>query len=291
VSDIFPGDAIPDREPRSEKGFIRMTLPKGWNVAKKEELRRVCWRLVMVVAALSALMVLTGCGSVADLQAPGVTLTVDPVGQPKAVSTGVQLLVLLTVLSIAPSILVLATSFTRIVIVLSMLRTAIGTPNSPPTQVLVGLSLLLTFFVMAPVFSQINTDALQPYINNQIDQSTAFERAMDPIRNFMFKQTRDKDLELFLTFNHQARPETMADIPTIVLLPAFVISELRMAFLMGFMIYVPFLVIDLVVSSVLLSMGMMMLPPSLVSLPFKLLLFIMVDGWYLISRSLLLSYS
>jgi flagellar biosynthesis protein FliP len=258
---------------------------------EQKDVRRHLVRLLLVTAFLASMLVLAGCASVSDLQAPGVTLTVEPAGQPKAVSTGVQLLVLLTVLSIAPSILVLATSFTRIVIVLSMLRTAIGTPNSPPTQVLVGLSLLLTFFVMAPVFNDINTNALQPYVNNQIDQATAFERAMDPIRNFMFKQTRDKDLELFLNFNHQERPQTLADIPTIVLLPAFVISELRMAFLMGFMIYVPFLIIDLVVSSVLLSMGMMMLPPSLVSLPFKLLLFIMVDGWYLIARSLMLSYS
>jgi flagellar biosynthesis protein FliP len=258
---------------------------------KNEELRRHLFRLLLVGAFLASLLALAGCASVSDLQAPGVTFTVEPAGQPKAVSTGVQLLVLLTVLSVAPSILILATSFTRIVIVLSMLRTAIGTPNSPPTQVLVGLSLLLTFFVMAPVFNQINTDAVQPYINNQIDQPTAFERAMDPIRNFMFKQAREKDLELFLSFNHQARPQSLADIPTIVLLPAFVISELRMAFMMGFMLYVPFLIIDLVIASVLLAMGMMMLPPSLVSLPFKLLLFIMVDGWYLIVRSLLLSYS
>jgi flagellar biosynthesis protein FliP len=274
-----------------KKEFFCMVAFNKLDEEKRSELRRHLFRVVMALVIMTSLLALTGCASVSDLQAPGVTLTVEPAGQPKAVSTGVQLLVLLTVLSIAPSILVLATSFTRIVIVLSMLRTAIGTPNSPPTQVLVGLSLLLTFFVMAPVFNDINTNALQPYVNNQIDQSTAFERAMDPIRNFMFKQAREKDLELFLSFNHQTRPQTLADIPTIVLLPAFVISELRMAFLMGFMIYVPFLVIDLVVSSVLLSMGMMMLPPSLVSLPFKLLLFIMVDGWYLIARSLMLSYS
>jgi flagellar biosynthesis protein FliP len=262
------------------------------NTSEMQKTRRpVFFRLLLASAMLIPLLALAGCAALPDFQAPGVTLTVEPAGQPKEVSTGVQLLVLLTVLSIAPSILVLATSFTRIVIVLSMLRTAIGTPNSPPSQVLTGLALLLTFFVMAPVYAQINTDAIQPYVNEQIDQSTAFTRAMDPIRNFMFKQTRDRDLELFLSFNHQARPQTLADIPTVVLLPAFVLSELRMAFLMGFMIYVPFLIIDLVVSSVLLSMGMMMLPPSLVSLPFKLLLFIMVDGWYLIARSLLLSYS
>jgi flagellar biosynthesis protein FliP len=260
-------------------------------MARWHEIRRHLMRLTIASAILAAALLLTGCSAVPGFQAPGVTFTVEPAGQPKEVSSGVQLLVLLTVLSVAPSILVLATSFTRIVIVLSMLRAAIGTPNSPPTQVITGLALLLTFFVMAPVYAQVNTDALQPYVNNEIDQQTAFTRGLDPIRNFMFKQTRDKDLELFLTFNHQPRPETIADIPTVVLLPAFVLSELRMAFLMGFMIYVPFLIIDLVVASVLLSMGMMMLPPSLVSLPFKLLLFIMVDGWYLIARSLLLSYS
>jgi flagellar biosynthesis protein FliP len=257
----------------------------------RKELRTLFLRVLLATAVLALALGMTGCAAVPGFQAPGVTFSVEPTGQPKEVSSGVQLLVLLTVLSIAPSILVLATSFTRIVIVLSMLRAAIGTPNSPPSQVITGLALLLTFFVMAPVYAQINTDAVQPYVNNQIDQETAFTRAMDPIRTFMFKQTRDKDLELFLSFNHQPRPETIADVPTVVLLPAFVLSELRMAFLMGFMIYVPFLIIDLVVSSVLLSMGMMMLPPSLVSLPFKLLLFIMVDGWYLIARSLLLSYS
>jgi flagellar biosynthetic protein FliP len=233
---------------------------------------------------------LTACQGVPQLSAPGVTLTIDPAGQPQQVSSGVQLLVLLTVLSLAPSIMILATSFTRIVIVLSLLRNAIGTPTTPPTQVIVGMALLLSFFVMAPVFSEINQNALQPYINNQIDQQTFFTRAVEPIRSFMFKQTRDKDLELFLSINGQGRPTSLNDISTIVLLPAFVISELKSAFIMGFVIYIPFLIVDMVVSSILLAMGMMMLPPSLISLPFKLLLFIMVDGWYLLTRSLLVSF-
>lgn len=245
--------------------------------------------LILIVLSFSVLA-LSGCAALPGSEAPGVTLSVQPDGEPAEVTSGVQLLVLLSVLSLAPAILVLATSFTRIVIVISMVRSAIGTPAIPPNQVVIGLSLLLTFFVMAPVYNQIDQQALQPYIENQIDQETAFDRAVVPVREFMFNQTREKDIELFLGLSNQARPETLADIPTMTLLPAFVISELRTAFTMGFVLYVPFLVIDLVVSSILLSMGMMMLPPSLVSLPFKLLLFVMVDGWYLLARSLTMSF-
>ncbi len=235
-------------------------------------------------------VLLSGCAENPQLSAPGVTLSVDPAGGPEQVSTGVQLLVLVTVLTMAPTILLLTTSFTRIVIVLSLLRNAIGSPTIPPNQVLVGLSLLLTFFIMSPVYTKINEEALQPYINKEIDQETALERAMRPVRTFMFTQTRPKDIELFLSISGEGRPQTLEDIPTASLLPAFVISELRTAFIMGFVLYVPFLIIDMVISSVLLAMGMMMLPPSLISLPFKLLLFIMIDGWYLITRSLTLSF-
>lgn len=247
-------------------------------------------KVLRIILILLPVLFLAGCAGTPELTAPGVTLSIEPAGQPKEVSSGVQLLVLLTVLSLAPSILILATSFTRIVIVLSMLRNAIGVPSAPPSQVIIGLSLLLTFFSMAPIYNQVNQEAIQPYLNEQIDQETALTKAMEPIRGFMFRQTRDKDLELFLAMNNQARPSTIDDIPTIVLMPAFVISELKTAFTMGFVIYVPFLIMDMVVSSVLLSMGMMMLPPSLISLPFKLLLFVMVDGWYLVTRSLLLSF-
>jgi flagellar biosynthetic protein FliP len=236
-------------------------------------------------------ILIAGCSEVPEFSAPGVTLTVDPSGQSKEVSTGVQLLVLMTVLSLAPSILILTTSFTRIVIVLSLLRNAIGTPTAPPTQVVIGLALLLTFFSMSPVINQINDEAIKPYSENIIDQETFFSRAIEPIREFMFRNTREKDIELFLSMSNAERPNSFEDIETVVLMPAFVISELRTAFTMGFVIYVPFLIIDMVVSSVLLSMGMMMMPPSLVSLPFKLLLFVMVDGWYLITRSLLLSFN
>ncbi len=232
-------------------------------------------------------ILLSGCSA-----APGVSLTVDGQSpEPKQVTSGVQLLVLMTVLSLAPSVLILATSFTRIVIVLSMLRNAIGTPSIPPNQVVIGLSLILTFFIMAPVYKQVNETAIQPFLNKQIDQTAAFKEGQKPIREFMFKQTREKDIQLFLELGNEPQPVTIDDIPTVSLFPAFIISELRTAFTMGFVIYIPFLVIDLVVSSILLSMGMMMLPPSLVSLPFKVLLFVMVDGWYLIVRSLVLSFT
>ncbi len=245
--------------------------------------------LLILLTALMALM-LSGCVGSEEWQAPGVTLSIGSEEDPEQVSTGVQLLVLLTVLSLAPAILILATSFTRIVIVLSMVRSAIGTPTIPPNQVVIGLSLLLTFFIMTPVYQQVNTQAIEPYLDGEIDQSTAVDEAVGPIRDFMFSQVREKDLELFVSLNGQERPDTLEDIPTVALLPAFVISELRAAFIMGFAIYIPFLVIDMIISSILLAMGMMMLPPSLVSLPFKILLFVMVDGWYLITRSLSMSF-
>lgn len=247
-------------------------------------------QLIMILFVMLVSFLLTGCATDSQWAAPGVTLTIEPSGQPKQVSSGVQLILLITILSLAPSLLIMTTSFTRIVIVLSLLRNAIGTPQIPPNQVLVGLALILTFFVMTPVYTDMNQKAIKPYLANEIDQPTAFNKAIQPLREFMFRQTRDKDLELFLELNHQDRPKTLEDIPTVVLLPAFVVSELRTAFVMGFAIYIPFLIIDLVISSILLSMGMMMLPPSLISLPFKILLFIMVDGWYLIIRSLSLSF-
>lgn len=248
-------------------------------------------KILGLILLLILVVFLSGCSAESPISAPGVTLTVDSQEEgPEEVATGVQLLVLLTVLSLAPAILILGTSFTRIVIVLSMLRSAIGTPSIPPNQVLIGLSLLLTFFIMAPVYNEIDKQAIQPYMEQQIDQETALQEAIKPVRKFMIAQTREKDIELFLEIGKFDRPAVVDDIPTIALFPAFVISELRTAFIMGFVIYIPFLIIDLVVSSILLSMGMMMLPPSLVSLPFKLLLFVMVDGWYLITRNMVLSF-
>jgi flagellar biosynthetic protein FliP len=205
-------------------------------------------------------------------------------------SSTVSILLLITVLSIAPAIMVLMTSFTRIVIVLGFVRTALATQQMPPNQVLIGLALFLTLFVMAPTLGEVNSTALQPYLNQEIEQSEALEKAAIPIKNFMIKQTREKDLLLFLNYSNAERPADVQDISLTVLIPAFAISELKTAFQMGFMIFIPFLVIDMVVATVLMSMGMMMLPPVMISLPFKILLFILVDGWYLIVRSLLLSF-
>ena len=209
---------------------------------------------------------------------------------PTKVSTSVKLVLMLTVLSLAPSILILMTSFTRIVIVLSFTRTALATQQMPPNQVIIGLALFLTFFVMAPTFSEVNEQALQPLFDEEIGLEEAYEKASLPFKEFMSKYTRQKDLELFLEYNHAEKPDSVEDISLTMLVPAFALSEIKTAFQMGFMIFIPFLVIDMVVASVLMSMGMMMLPPVMISLPFKILLFILVDGWYLIMKSLLQSF-
>lgn len=206
------------------------------------------------------------------------------------VATSVKLMLLLTVLSLAPAILILMTSFARIIIVLSFIRTALATQQMPPNQVLVGLALFLTFFIMAPTFQEVNEVALEPLFAEEISLDEAYESASIPLKQFMSKHTRQKDLELFLNYNQAERPETIEEIPLTMLVPAFALSEIKTAFQMGFMIFIPFLVIDMIVASVLMSMGMMMLPPVMISLPFKILLFILVDGWYLIIKSLLQSF-
>ncbi len=206
------------------------------------------------------------------------------------VSTSVKLFLLLTVLSIAPAILILMTSFTRIIIVLSFVRTSLATQQMPPNQVLVGLALFLTFFVMAPTLHEVNDQALTPLFNDEINLEEAYERAAVPFKEFMSKHTRQKDLELFLNYSQADRPETIEDIPLTAMVPAFALSEMKTAFQIGFMIFIPFLVIDMVVASILMSMGMMMLPPVMISLPFKILLFVLVDGWYLVVQSLLQSF-
>ncbi|WP_165763895.1 flagellar type III secretion system pore protein FliP [Halalkalibacter urbisdiaboli] len=211
--------------------------------------------------------------------------------EPANVATTIQLLLVLTVLSLAPSILILMTSFTRIVIVLSFVRQGLATQSMPPNQVLIGLALFLTFFIMAPILSEVNEQALTPFLDGEIDQDEAFARAAVPMKEFMAKHTREKDLALFMGYAGLERPESLDDIPLTALVPAFAISELKTAFQIGFLIFVPFLVIDMIVASVLMSMGMMMLPPVMIALPFKILLFVLVDGWYLIVQSLLLSFS
>jgi flagellar biosynthesis protein FliP len=208
----------------------------------------------------------------------------------ESVSTTIKLLLLLTVFSLAPGILILMTCFTRVVVVLAFLRTALGTQQTPPTQVLIGLALFISFFVMAPTFSEVNKEALQPLFNNDISLDEAYDKATLPMKEFMTKYTREKDLALFLNYEGTEKPESMEEIPMRALVPAFAISELKTAFQIGFMIFVPFLVIDMIVSSILMSMGMMMLPPVMISLPFKILLFVLVDGWNLVIKSLLLSF-
>lgn len=222
---------------------------------------------------------------------PNISLNMSGGGtEPEKVSTLIQLLVLLTVLSLGPAILLMVTSFTRIVIVFSLLRHALGTQTMPPNQVIIGLSLFLTFFIMSPVFNRVNDEALKPYYEEKISGEQAFEKAATPVKNFMLKQVREKDLALFIKIANEKRPAKREDVSLTTLIPAFAISELKTAFQIGFMIYLPFLILDMVVASVLLSMGMMMLPPIMVSLPFKLLLFVLVDGWYLIVGSLVQSF-
>lgn len=207
-----------------------------------------------------------------------------------SVSTSIKLMLLLTVLSLAPSILILMTSFARIVIVLSFVRTALATQQMPPNQVIIGLSLFLTFFIMSPTLQEVNENALTPLFDEDITLEEAYTRASGPFKDFMSEHTRQKDLELFLSYTGAEQPTSIEEIPLTIMVPAFALSEIKTAFQIGFMIFIPFLVIDMVVASVLMSMGMMMLPPVMISLPFKILLFVLVDGWYLVMKSLLQSF-
>ncbi|PNU21131.1 flagellar biosynthetic protein FliP [Geothermobacter hydrogeniphilus] len=221
---------------------------------------------------------------------PTITFGIGEATGPGEVSTALQILVVLTILSIAPAILLMTTAFTRIVVVLSFVRQAMGTQQMPPNQVIIGLSLFLTFFIMAPVFNQMNDTALQPYLAKKISQEQALKRALAPMREFMYRQTDEKDLALLVNIAGIGQPRDLTDVPTVALIPSFMLSELKRAFQIGFLIYVPFLVIDMVVASVLMAMGMMMLPPPIISLPFKLLLFVLVDGWGLVVGSLVQSF-
>lgn len=228
-----------------------------------------------------------------DENALGVNLLrgVEQAVQPENVSTTLVVFFLLTILSLAPAILVMTTSFTRIIVVLGFLRQAMATQQSPPNQVLIGLALILTFFIMWPTYNEVYTEAYVPYTNGEFDSATdAVSQALEPIRAFMFRQAREKDLALFINIARRDRPATPDDIPTHVLVPAFILSEIRIAFQIGFVIYIPFLIIDMVVASTLMAMGMMMLPPVFVSLPFKLVMFVLADGWYLLVGSLVRSF-
>jgi flagellar biosynthetic protein FliP len=251
----------------------------------------VCMLLALAVLLFALTGVVSAATDTGAIPLPKVSFGVEQAKNPNDIAVSLQVLLLLTVLSLAPALLVMTTSFTRIIIVLGFIRNALGTQMIPPNQVLIGLALFLTFFVMAPIAGQINDNALKPYTAKEITYDQAYDRAVQPVRTFMFKQTREKDLALFVHLAKIKRPKTQADIPTFVLIPSFIISELRAAFIIGFLIYIPFLVIDMVVASVLMSMGMMMVPPVMISLPLKLLLFVLVDGWHLITRSLVMGFN
>lgn len=257
-------------------------------------MRRIFKRLQRPLFVLILLAVVWPCTATAadgDANLPLFSIDVDQNQSSGKVGVVMQIFLLLTVLSLAPSILVMLTSFTRIAIVLSLLRQAIGSNQIPPSQIIIGLSLFLTFFIMTPVWQNVHQEAVKPYLANEIDAKQALEKAMQPVRKFMIKQTRKKDLSMMVQVAKMQRPKNIDDVPTHVLIPSFIISELKTAFQIGFMLYVPFLIIDMVVASVLLSMGMMMLPPVMVSLPFKLMIFVLTDGWYLIVGSLVKSFA
>jgi flagellar biosynthetic protein FliP len=246
---------------------------------------------MLIITAIFIIVLSIGVSAEPPLPIPKIGLDIGTADTPEDVALSIQILFLLTILSLAPALLIMVTSFTRIIIVLSFTRNALGTQQMPPNQVLIGLALFITFYVMNPVIVDINTNAFQPYTRGEITQEQAITKAMDPIRSFMLKNVKEKDLALFLNLSQTEQPIKSNDIPTSALIPAFIISELKTAFIIGFYLYIPFIMIDMVVSSTLMSMGMMMLPPVMISLPFKLLLFVMIDGWNLIVKSLVMSFN
>lgn len=240
-------------------------------------------KMLFVFGALLLFVPMAHCA----MAFPNINIGMKTANTPQEFSQGIQIMIWLTILTLAPSIFIMTTAFIRIIIVLAITRQAIGVGSLPPSQVLTGLALILTFFVMTPTINKINTTAIQPYMKNQITQQVALDKAIVPVRDFMFKQTDEKNLALFVKIAKIQRPKTKADVPTYILIPSFILSELNTAFKIGFVIFLPFLVIDIVVSSILVSMGMLFLPPTMIALPFKLILFVMVDGWYLIVKSLI----
>jgi flagellar biosynthetic protein FliP len=248
-------------------------------------------RLIVLSTLTLALTFIHFSGvSLAATDGPSITIDLGAKGRGQT-AVVIQILALLTVLSLAPAMFIMMTSFTRIVIVLSFLRQALGTQQVPPNQILISLALFLTFFVMAPVWQSVWADAVQPLMAEQISQEDAWTKGMAPIRTFMLRQVREKDLELFVDLAKVAKPESPGDLPIHVVVPAFILSELRIAFQIGFLLYIPFLIVDMVVASVLMSMGMMLLPPVVISLPFKLILFVLADGWYLVVGAMVKSFA
>jgi len=245
---------------------------------------------VIFAAVMIILLGIIGTATAQAQALPKISVGVEPSDDASDLSVALQIVLMLTVLTLAPSILVMMTSFIRIAVVLSFLRQAIGTNQMPPNQLIIALALILTFFIMAPVGNQAYEAGLKPYLDGEITQEQAFESGMQPVRAFMLKQVREKDLALFVKLSGMEQPKNIDDVPTRLLIPGFVISELRTAFQIAFVVFIPFLIIDMVVASVLMSMGMLMLPPIMVALPFKILLFVLVDGWYLIVKALVESF-
>jgi flagellar biosynthesis protein FliP len=253
--------------------------------------RNVDFIIFILIFVVTGIIVTFDFAHAQALSLPNINLSIGGQAEtPGQVATVINLIFLLTVLSVAPAIVLMLTSFTRILVVFSLLRHALGTQQSPPNQILIGLTLFLTMFIMAPVWQRVNNEALKPYYEEQISWEEGFSRAIPPIKNFMLNQTREKDIALFVKIAKEPLPQNPSELSMRILTPAFIISELKTAFQIGFMIYLPFLIIDMVVASILLSMGMMMLPPIMVSMPFKLLLFVLVDGWNLIVGSIVQSF-
>jgi flagellar biosynthetic protein FliP len=248
------------------------------------------WKMTPWVVLLVCVVSVSAIAQEKALPFPKLSVEVGKATKPEDISVSLQILFLMTILTLAPAILILTTAFTRIIVVFHFLKQAMGTAQMPPPQVLVGLALFLTFFVMAPVWTKINDQALQPYLQNKLALQDAYNTGVEPLREFMFRQTREEDLALFVKMSNVDKPKNRSEVPTYALIPAFAISELRVGFQIGFILFVPFLIIDMVVASVLMSMGMMMLPPIMISLPLKVLLFILVDGWHLIVSSLINSF-
>jgi len=245
---------------------------------------------MLLYFGLVSLILLISEVSLAQVTVPNISMGLKSTDNPQEIVDSIKIVLMLTILTLAPAILILMTCFTRIIVIFSFLRQALGTQQMPPNQLLVGLSLFLTFFIMRPAFNEINSEALKPFLDGELKQERALEAGLLPLRKFMFKQTRPEDLRLFLNLARQESAQTRADVETMVLIPAFVISELKTAFQIGFIIYLPFLIIDMVIASVLMAMGMMMLPPVVISLPFKIMLFVIVDGWSLIVGSMVKSF-
>ncbi len=254
-------------------------------------MKKFAWAAITFLGGFLALTAFAQVAHAQGVTLPSVNLGFKTTENPNEVVNAIKIIMIMTVLTLAPAILIMMTSFTRIIIVLSFLRQALGTGQMPPNQLLVGLALFLTFFIMGPSFNEVNERALQPYLAGKMAQDKALDEALVPLRRFMFNQTRPTDLNLFVRLSKMEKPKTRADVPTTVLIPAFIISELKTSFQIGFIIYLPFLVIDLVISGVLMAMGMMMLPPVVISLPIKIMLFVLVDGWTLMVGSLVQSFN